>query len=135
MICTALSIQMISPIGNNVLMKILLGGWKFAHQNITNCFGFMNIRHVPNTIIEFFLWYIYSHARFLTLAQLFPAPLCPKTKLSGLKICPKGPDRTESMVPGSKSTRTALGTYLPPENQTQNYAVTRIFISIVGHAS
>ena len=24
------------------------------------------------------------------------------------------PDLTESMVPGSRSTRTALGTYLPP---------------------
>ncbi len=41
-------------------------------------------------------------------------PNLPKTKLSGLKICPKGPDRTESMVPGSRSTRQALGTYLPP---------------------
>lgn len=39
----------------------------------------------------------------------------PNTKLSGLKICPNGPDLTESMVPGSKSTRTARGTYLPPE--------------------
>ena len=48
----------------------------------------------------------------------------PKTKLSGLKICPNGPDRTESMVPGSKSTSTARGTYLPPEkNKSQsNYA-------------
>lgn len=36
-------------------------------------------------------------------------------KLSGRKICPKGPDRTESMVPGSRSTNTARGTYLPPE--------------------
>ena len=38
----------------------------------------------------------------------------PKTKLSGLKIWPNGPDLTESIVPGSKSTRMALGTYLPP---------------------
>lgn len=38
----------------------------------------------------------------------------PKTKLSGLKICPKVPERTESMVPGSRSTRMALGTYFPP---------------------
>lgn len=38
----------------------------------------------------------------------------PNTKLSGLKICPNGPERTESMVPGSRSTRTARGTYLPP---------------------
>jgi tubulin beta len=37
-----------------------------------------------------------------------------KTKLSGLKIWPNGPDRTESMVPGSKSTNMARGTYLPP---------------------
>lgn len=37
----------------------------------------------------------------------------PKTKLSGLKTSPKGPDLMESMVPGSKSTRTALGTYFP----------------------
>uniref|UniRef100_T1H6A3 Dipeptidylpeptidase IV N-terminal domain-containing protein n=1 Tax=Megaselia scalaris TaxID=36166 RepID=T1H6A3_MEGSC len=35
--------------------------------------------------------------------------------LLGLKICPNGPERTESMVPGSKSTKTARGTYLPPE--------------------
>ena len=34
----------------------------------------------------------------------------PNTKLSGRKIWPKGPERTESMVPGSRSTRTALGT-------------------------
>lgn len=38
----------------------------------------------------------------------------PKTKLSGLNICPKGPERTESMVPGSRSTRMARGTYFPP---------------------
>ena len=41
----------------------------------------------------------------------------PKTKLSGLKICPNGPDLMESMVPGSKSTRTERGTYLPPEKK------------------
>jgi hypothetical protein len=44
----------------------------------------------------------------------------PKTKLSGLKICPKGPERTESIVPGSKSTKTALGTYFPPEKKKIN---------------
>jgi len=38
----------------------------------------------------------------------------PKTKLSGLKTCPKGPDRTESIVPGSRSMRMARGTYFPP---------------------
>ena len=42
----------------------------------------------------------------------------PKTKLSGLKICPKGPERTESIVPGSRSTKMALGTYFPPTTQT-----------------
>ena len=57
----------------------------------------------------------------LPLAQLFPAPLCPKTKLSGRKSCPKGPDRTESMVPGSRSTRTALGTYFPPANKNAHF--------------
>ena len=39
----------------------------------------------------------------------------PKTKLSGRNIWPNGPERTESIVPGSRSTRTALGTYFPPE--------------------
>ena len=34
-------------------------------------------------------------------AQLLPAPVCPKTKLSGRKSWPKGPARTLSMVPGS----------------------------------
>merc|ERR1719207_322453 len=34
-------------------------------------------------------------------AQLFPAPVWPKTKLSGRKSCPNGPARTESIVPGS----------------------------------
>ena len=43
--------------------------------------------------------------------------IIPKTKLSGLKICPKGPERTESIVPGSKSTKMALGTYFPPRTQ------------------
>ncbi len=50
--------------------------------------------------------------RDYTLAQLFPAPDCPKTKLSGLNNCPYGEARTESMVPGSKSTSTARGTNL-----------------------
>ena len=36
--------------------------------------------------------------------------VCPKTKLSGRKIWPYGPARTESMVPGSRSMRTARGT-------------------------
>lgn len=43
----------------------------------------------------------------------------PNTKLSGLKICPKGPDLTESMVPGSRSTRIARGTYLPPPQERE----------------
>jgi hypothetical protein len=38
-----------------------------------------------------------------------PAPVCPKTKLSGRKSCPKGPARTESMVPGSRSIKMARG--------------------------
>lgn len=38
----------------------------------------------------------------------------PNTKLSGLKIWPNGPDLTESMVPGSRSTKMARGTYLLP---------------------
>ena len=33
------------------------------------------------------------------VTQLFPAPVWPKTKLSGRKSCPKGPARTLSMVP------------------------------------
>ena len=37
----------------------------------------------------------------------------PKTKLSGLNICPKGPALTESMVPGSRSISILRGTYLP----------------------
>lgn len=40
----------------------------------------------------------------------------PKTKLSGLNSCPNGPERTESMVPGSRSTRMARGTNLLPLN-------------------
>lgn len=44
----------------------------------------------------------------------------PKTKLSGLKTWPKGPDLTESIVPGSRSTSTARGTYLPPTIQKYN---------------
>lgn len=40
----------------------------------------------------------------------------PKTKLSGLKSCPNGPERTESIVPGSKSTKMARGTNLLPVN-------------------
>lgn len=40
----------------------------------------------------------------------------PKTKLSGLNSWPNTPALTESMVPGSKSTRTARGTYFFPTN-------------------
>ena len=63
----------------------------------------------------------------------------PKTKLSGLKICPKGPERTESIVPGSKSTKTALGTYFPPEkgenikNVKKNMAVYQFIVYIARH--
>ena len=41
----------------------------------------------------------------------------PKTKLSGLNSCPNGPERTESMVPGSRSTRMARGTNLLPVDE------------------
>ena len=40
-------------------------------------------------------------------------PHVPKTKWLGLKSSPSGPAFTESMVPGSKSTKTARGTYFP----------------------
>ena len=40
--------------------------------------------------------------------------------MSGLKIWPKGPDLTESMVPGSRSTRMARGTYLLPAGTQQD---------------
>lgn len=50
----------------------------------------------------------------------------PNTKLSGLKICPKGPERTESMVPGSRSTRMARGTYFPPEHRETGKCVKKI---------
>lgn len=44
----------------------------------------------------------------------------PKTKLSGRNSCPNGPERTESMVPGSRSTRMARGTnLLPLDNKEQ----------------
>ena len=47
-------------------------------------------------------------------------PYVPNTKLSGLKIWPKGPGLTESMVPGSRSTRMARGTYLLPAGTQQD---------------
>uniref|UniRef100_A0A1B0BQ51 Uncharacterized protein n=1 Tax=Glossina palpalis gambiensis TaxID=67801 RepID=A0A1B0BQ51_9MUSC len=53
---------------------------------------------------------------------LLPAPDCPNTKLSGLKICPKAPDLTESIVPGSKSTNIARGTYLAPVASLYSFA-------------
>ena len=39
----------------------------------------------------------------LAFAQLFPAPVCPNTKLSGRNSWPKGPARTLSMVPATTS--------------------------------
>ena len=55
----------------------------------------------------------------------------PKTKLSGRKSCPKGPLRTESIVPGSRSTRTARGTYLPPRqiDRTVCVELERVIVS------
>jgi len=47
----------------------------------------------------------------------------PKTKLSGLKTCPKGPDLTESIVPGSRSMRMARGTYLPPSHTNNQHNI------------
>ena len=44
-----------------------------------------------------------KNARNLALAQLFPAPVCPNTKLSGRNSWPKGPARTLSMVPATTS--------------------------------
>lgn len=44
--------------------------------------------------------------------------LLPKMKLSGLKSCPKAPERTLSMVPGSRSTSTARGTYFWAAQET-----------------
>jgi hypothetical protein len=54
----------------------------------------------------------YAHRNSRPFAQLLPAPLWPKTKLSGRKRPPRGPDCTESIVPGSRSIKTARGTYL-----------------------
>ena len=56
---------------------------------------------------------------FVWLESLFLCVCCyrnflPKTKLSGLNSWPNTPALTESMVPGSKSTRTARGTYFFP---------------------
>ncbi|KAF3844547.1 hypothetical protein F7725_007710 [Dissostichus mawsoni] len=51
-------------------------------------------------------------ASFLTTSRTESTSSAPSTKLSGLKIWPKGPDLTESMVPGSKSTSTARGQLL-----------------------
>lgn len=42
-------------------------------------------------------------------------------KLSGLKRWPKDPQRTLSMVPGSKSTMMALGTYLLAEERQGDF--------------
>lgn len=61
------------------------------------------------------------------ILQLIPddwlTPWCtshsPNTKLSGLNSCPNGPERTESMVPGSRSTRMARGTNLLPLDQKE----------------
>lgn len=53
----------------------------------------------------------------------------PNTKLSGRKSWPNGPLRTESIVPGSRSTRTARGTYFPPEiNHRFNHSIVRLIV-------
>ena len=44
-----------------------------------------------------------QNAANLAFAQLFPAPVCPNTKLSGRNSWPKGPARTLSMVPATTS--------------------------------
>ena len=68
--------------------------------------------------VLFFFLMNFVHCQIKSYCSVFlheVGDVCiPKTKLSGLKICPKGPERTESMVPGSRSTRMALGTYFPP---------------------
>ena len=81
----------------------------FASNNIQyliNQFGTFSVTNISQST---FL------APYCPLAQLFPAPDCPNTKLSGRKRSPKAPPLTASMVPGSRSTRTARGTYFPPE--------------------
>lgn len=72
----------------------------FKYLQLTTCFDYFNINLK-----------LLGNLKLNALWNNFNSP---KTKLSGLKICPKGPERTESIVPGSKSTKTALGTYLPP---------------------
>jgi hypothetical protein len=59
----------------------------------------------------------------------------PKTKLSGRKSWPNGPLRTESMVPGSRSTRTARGTYFPPKIKYRIKHMVPIFINYLPAAS
>lgn len=47
-------------------------------------------------------------------------------KLSGLKSSPIRLPLMLSIVPGSRSMRRALGTYLPPENMLETYTVTAV---------
>jgi len=48
---------------------------------------------------------------YIPFAQLFPVPVFPEIKLSGLKNFPSGPALIVSSIPGSRSIKIALGTY------------------------
>ena len=58
------------------------------------------------------LFFFFTHT--MTYYGIWNTKYQPKMKLSGRNSWPNGPDRTESIVPGSKSKRIALGTYFPP---------------------
>lgn len=74
-------------------------------QHVQNFNLIMQMHELNHSFIQFSS----EHTRLITKNQFSP-----KTKLSGLKSCPNAPALTESIVPGSKSTRTARGTYFPP---------------------
>ena len=96
-----------------------------SQKNVEIGLGIDNLNH-----LTFIYSFIFQYSKYLTSKTL------PNIKLSGLKICPNGPERTESIVPGSKSTKTARGTYLPPTNEQKynfntNIKALKIFAKVL----
>ena len=54
------------------------------------------------------------------LAQLFPAPLCPNTKLSGRKIWPKGPDLKKKLFTSTVPTQNSFNNQQTYKNSSNN---------------
>lgn len=118
------------------LVTTLTDLWNLFFMPLGKVKIFINIQFLPNIgmkvhqMQELFIQHPHNYKEIYPLittkkqnSQVFPVLLfvSPWMKLSGLKRAPMRLPLILSIVPGSRSTSRALGTYLPPANRTGMY--------------